>query len=370
MGSVLGEPARSAASSGCGAAGNEIVVSGAGSGSASAQGQQEATELAERSRGDRHRAGAEAVQQFVVECRDHHVGGQRFVVDEVDRGDRTRGGLYPRGRCVVTEACSSLPRPGLDRVDQGADPTDDLPGAESVFQPGPEHRRGRRQVRVGAQPQQVAGGRLPQPRILQVTAHQIAIGAGRMQRGVRGTQLARRSPPGCRRHRSGRKALPELRPDLVAGREEGVPLCGRRRAECRCQRVADARPGCVRQVDDAAVGELPADGRVHRPQLQDCLEWAVAAGLDEQVAPPGGQLQQGRAGVEPEAVALQATGRPAGSGGPLDHGHVVPQARQAGGDREPGQPGPDHHHPGQRLPQRTVRVTTEKASPATPPSAA
>ncbi len=85
-------------------------------------------------------------------------------------------------------------------------------------------------------------------------------------------------------------------------------------------------------------------GRVDLGQLDTRLQ-RLLAGLDEQVAVDGREGEQPRAGVEGEAVALEAAHRSAVRLRTLVHRHPVARDGQPGSGRHRAHPGADHRNP-------------------------
>jgi hypothetical protein len=103
----------------------------------------------------------------------------------------------------------------------------------------------------------------------------------------------------------------------------------------------------ARHVERGSVGEPVAARRVHRVEHQlGCR----ATGIGEQLVEHLGQGQQGRPGVEAEAVAAVLPELAPVGVGALVQLHPVPLRGQPGGRRQPADPRPDHHHSTHRSP--------------------
>ena len=95
------------------------------------------------------------------------------------------------------------------------------------------------------------------------------------------------------------------------------------------------------RVELGAVGEAVVAGRVHGDDVEGLLD--RLAGLDEQVAVDRGQREQGRAGVEREAVAGEHASLAADRLRLLADRDLVAERREPGGSGEPTDPGADDH---------------------------
>jgi len=112
-----------------------------------------------------------------------------------------------------------------------------------------------------------------------------------------------------------------------------------RLAECR-----GTAPGVhARHVQRGAVREAIAERRVELHEVEGLVE--TGAGLVEQVAVDRRQREQRRAGVEDEAVTLDAPELAAVGRCLLHHGDVMTLHCQARGDSHPAHACADHHHP-------------------------
>ena len=98
----------------------------------------------------------------------------------------------------------------------------------------------------------------------------------------------------------------------------------------------------VGHLDHAAVGVSVSETGVQTAQADHVIEAQTGAG--ERVRKNFGQSQNARAGLDHDAVDLDAAGLTARALSGFDHSDRQPTGRQCQGCRQPTDAGPDHQH--------------------------
>ena len=309
-------------------------------------------------------AGDRPGQQVVVQMRRIGVRHHDVRIDPLAVGEHHAAGpatLDHDRHDVSTGAhpCTAQHRPLVHRLAQPAQATGDVPGAEGLLDVGDDGQRRRSASRVRAGVGRVAVEEHPQPRVAQLPAAQPAQRLPRRDRAHVGRTPGQAQQVAGTAQRRLEERLAGHLPHLVRPVEQPVPVGAGALAEALVQRHPEPGPGGVGHVQPGDVvavdgGEPVARHRIDRDQVDAVLEWL--AGLDEQVPVDRRQGEEGRPGVEGEAVPAERPELAAPGVGLLAHDDVVAEGRQAGRRGEAGHPRPDHHDPRHVVTLRRSRV--------------
>ena len=313
----------------------------------------------ERPVGLRQRGGGripeQAGQHGGVAVHDRYGTGAYRPVGQQDPLDFPGRGADSDHAAAGVKTNPVLPAQVAQPFDDRVEPPLDVPGAESMFEIGDHHQGGGDPPRGGADIGREPFVDLAQAGTLEGTVHGLAIAAppaperqmaqGRERLPIRrfGGRPAEESMP---------RQFEQPRPQVHQFQEADVPS-----RFGPPQGLEPPREGGL-HLEGGAVGETITCQRIHRLQPEVVVH--PFAGGGEQVREHVGQGDEGRTGVEPEAVALPAVHLPPERRAVLENAHPPAAHRQPQRRCHPPEARPDDA----RLPISPVHALLPSPAPA------
>ncbi len=279
--------------------------------------------------------------------------------DEVRLGDGPVGQPHPGRPAVLLDEADGLraeeelhaPRhaPLVERVRQPAHAAAHVPAAEGLLHVRQHGRARGGAARVEAVGEGVALQESDEPGVLQLPRGDGGQGGGHVPpeqaaSAHRRVRVVAQGLDALGAQRLLQQGAPRRVPHLARAVHQLAPALARAGTDGGVERGDDAGARGVGQGDVRAVREEMTARRVDLDQVQALLQ-RLLAGLDEQVAVDGGQVQQPRPGVEDEPVPLEPPDGAAVRLGALVHRDPMPGNGQARGGRHGAHSGADHHNP-------------------------